>query len=444
MGLNLKTFTDFVRLINGKFNKEVPEIDPTIDASFAKASTVSSAAGAVSLQEGLKDVSKQSFYQTADDEFLELIGEYDDTERFDPQISIGFAAVGGVLGTPIGQDETLTSSGNTYIVTADTAVQNYVGNVSLSFSAGIVTAVTDLPHTLSSGLAVTISGATQPEYNGTFTIIALDENTFIYEIDAGSLTTDNGEYASVYALLNIESLSTGLEQNISAGGQLSINIPNINTTAFAGVGGITGGFDQENIEDYRSRVGESHNLTPGISTPPSLKFSAKKIAGNTRVFIVRPTNEFGGIPGEAGYRPELGETVVYVLRDNDSNILPSSLILDETKQQIINDGQWPTFIREDGLYVIAPILKAQPFNFTSIVPNTVTMQNAIRDQLVVFFQDNADIEGTITLSTLNSFLSLIQDPNTGELLRSYEYNSPAVDMTSGSGEILVRGDVTFE
>lgn len=441
--LNLKSFTDFVRLIQGKFFKEIPGIDPTIKASLTRASTVSAAAAGVSNQEGLKDAVKQSFWQTADDDFLELIGSYDDTDRFNPQQSSGFCAATGVFGTSIPQDTPITFNGNSYLVTTDSAVQEYSGAIILSFAAGLVTVVTDLVHTLSTGLEVVISGATQADYNGTFEIVVLDENTFTYELVAGALTTDNGIYTTEYALLNIESVIAGSNQNIDSCGKLAINVTDIDSVVFVGTDGISGGLGQESLEDYRERTGEAHSLTPGIATPPSIKFSAKSIPGNTRVFIVRPTGTPSGTPGEAGYKPEIGETVVYILRDNDQSIIPSAAILQTTKDQIIADGLWPTYIPDVHLYVIAPILLTQDFNFTSITPNTVTMQNAIREQLVPFFKDNAEIEGTIKPDILNSFLRQIQDPSTGQFLTAFTYTSPAGDIVAGSGEIYTRGDVTF-
>jgi uncharacterized phage protein gp47/JayE len=445
MPLSIKTFTDFANLIAGKFKKEIPGIDPTIEASLSRASTVSSAAAAVSLQEGAIDVVKQSFLQTADDEFLELIGEPNKTTRFDPQASTGSASVAGVLSEPVPQGTSLIYAGNEYLTLIASSVQEYSGDIDLSFSAGIVTVETELPHTLASGLNVIIAGAVQTDYNGTFEITVLNDTTFIYELTAGSLGTDTGTYSSTYAILAIQSSEKGEIQNIAPGGALSINVTNINDTAYVGAGGIVDGRGTEDIEDYRDRVEENYSITPGIASPPAIKSSAKEIDGNTRVFIIRPVGGVtGGTPGEAGYYPQPGETVIYILRDNDPSIIPTTEKLTQTKDKIISDGHWPTFISDEFLYLIAPILKAIDFNFTAISPNTVTMQNAIRDQLVAFFEDNADIEGTISLiETLDPFLRTVQDPSTGQLLSSFTYTLPPGDITTVSGEIAVRGSVTF-
>jgi len=441
MARTRKSFQDIIKLLNGFFRSEVPTIDPTIKASLARGSVVSAAAATVSLDDGIDDALRQSFWQDADGEFLEKIGEYDKVFRFDPQISSGQAAATGVLGTPIPQDTPLIANGNSYIVTQDSIVQEFSGDISLSYELGIVTAVTTIPHTLSTGLQVTISGAVQADYNGTFEIIALDENTFTYNLIA-SLTTDSGVYSSEYALLEIESVGTGESVNIDSGGTLTISLTDIDNTVLAGVSGILGGSGEENQEAYRERIGEAHNTTPGIATPQSIKQSAKSIAGNTRVFVVRPNGESGGTAGQAGYKPELGETVVYVFRDNDSSIQPSAARLKETKDQIIADGHWPSFIDDDLLYVIAANLLEVDFFFTSITPNTVTMRNAIKAQLPAFFIDNGDQNSTLKLEDVNSFLKTIQD-SSGAFLTDFTYSAPVGDISTSSGEFPVLGDVTF-
>lgn len=438
-----KTFTELFRLIQGKFTKEIPGIDPTIKGSISRSVSLSSAAAGISLQEGIQDAQDQSFWQTSDDDFLELHGNYDKTFRYGPQVASGFASAPGVLGTMVSQDFIITYAGNSYIVLNDSAVQNYSQSISLSYSAGIVTAVTTADHTLASGLEVVISGATQPDYNGTFEITVLDSNTFTYELTAGALTTDNGTYSTNYALLDLESQGTGLIQNAESGAIMSFSLTDMDGVALVNSDGISGGLEQESIEDYRVRVGENHSLTPGIATPPSLVSSAKSIPGNTRVFVVRPNGTIGGTPGSAGYKPQLGETVLYILRDNDPSIIPSSAVLTTTKDQIISDGLWPSNVPDEHLYVLAPILKTQDFAFTSITPNTVTMQNAINDQLIAFFEDNAEIEGTITLEQVNVFLRQVQDPSTGALLTAFTYTNPSGNIIAGSGEIYTVGDVTF-
>jgi hypothetical protein len=443
--LTTKTFKDFFNLIVGKYIKEVPEVDPTIKASFGRASAGASAVAGTGLQEGIVDAVNQSFWQTADDDFLVLIGEYDKVYRFAAQTSKGFCAVQGVLNTVVPLGTQLNAQGFTYRVLQDSIAQVFSGEVSLTLSAGIVTAVTTAVHSLSTGLAVNITNAIQAGYNGSYVVTVLDENTFAYEITASGLTSDNGDYDSTYALLNIESDETGIGVNLDAGATLSIGVVDINDTAYVGVGAIAGGLELESIEDYRVRVGESHVVTPGIATIPSEVVSAKKIEGNTRVFPYRGQKTPSGVPGTSGYIPSLGETVIYILRDNDINIIPNTAQLEETKQQILNDNLWPSLVPVENLYLLPPILVEEDFIFASITPNTVNMQNAITNQLVSFFRDNAQVglpEYAIKIEEINSFLGQVQD-QTGAILEDFTLNSPNGDLVAGSGEVYIRGDVTF-
>jgi uncharacterized phage protein gp47/JayE len=445
MPIVTKKFSDFFALIIGKFQKEVPEIDATIKASLARASVGASAIAGTGLQEGIVDVNKQAFWQTADDEFLKLIGEYDNTFIFLPQTATGQCAVEGVITTLVSFGTQLNAQGFTYRTVQDAIVQDYTGSVSLSYGAGIVTAVTFAKHSLATGLKVTIANAVQSDYNGVFIVTVLDNFTFTYELSAGVLTGDNGNYTSRYALLDIESDETGTEVNLDSGASLSISVIDVEDTAYVTNDGIEGGLGEEDIEDYRVRTGESHTLTPGLATKPTIVFSAKKIEGNTRIFIYRGQPTPSGIPGTSGYIPSLGETVVYVLRDNDPDIIPTSTKLAETKQQILADKIWTTLVPEGNLYLLAPILVEEDFTFSSITPNTATMQNAIKSQLVDFFRDNAQVglpTYTILLSDIDAFLRQVQD-STGAILQGFTLTSPSTDLIASSGEIYARGDVNF-
>lgn len=446
--LTLKTFKDFFNLCVGKFQKELPEVDPTVKSSLGRAVSGASAIAAIGIQEGVEDAVDQMFWQNADDKFLEIIGEYDKTIRFDAQKSSGYCAVHGVLTTLVPASTPLTAFGKGYTTLLDAYVQNYTDSVTLSFSGGVVTAVTTSEHSLSTGLEVTISGATYTEYNGTYEITVLDENTFTYEITGTPAGSDTGSYSSDYALLDIESDDTGDDVNLESGSILKIDVVDIEDDVFVGIDGISGGLESEELEDYRERVGESHVLIPGISTEAMIKYSAKKITGNTRVYVIRPTvDEYGhvnrgGTRGSAGYLPLLGETVVYILRDNDLSIIPIQAVLDATKAQIISDGAWSSLVSDDNLFVLAPTATDVNFTFTSITPDTSTMRAAIEDQLEIFFLENSDIKGKVKLKTIDGFLDQVQD-STGAFLTDYTYTSPSADLEADDGELFVRGAVTF-
>ena len=447
MPLTKKTFSDFFNLIIGKFQINLPSVDPNIDGSLVKTVSVASAIAGYSLQDGLIDATNQAFWQTANDDFLELIGGYDKTTRNPASTAQGAVSVEGTLTTLIPAATVLTYLGINYSTQQNANVQSYSGSITLTYGTnGTVTATTTLAHTLATGLSVTITGATQTDYNGTYTVIVLSTTTFVYTITTGLvLTSDQGVYTANYAILNLQSATTGANTNIGAGSALTLSVVNVNSLAYVQYGNISGGADIENIEDYRARVGFAHSMTPGISTPAQLIYSCKKISGVTRVYVITAQNTGGQIiaPGQPGYVPQIGETVIYLLTDNDPSILPSQTVLDSAKNQIITDGQWPNFVPLVNLYVIAPILIQQNFTISGIVPNTATMQSAINTQLIVFFQENSDVSKAVSYNALISFMNQIQDPTTGTFLQKYALTNPLIDMPAINGAIYTVGTVTY-
>jgi uncharacterized phage protein gp47/JayE len=448
MPLNTKSFLDFFRLITGKFNQALPTVDPTITPSIANANSAGSAIAGVGLQDGLADGVNQMFWQTADDDFLELIGGYDKTTRYQASVAIGYASVEGTVSTIIPTSTNLTYNGNTYQTLTSSTILNHIGTITLTSAGTIATAISTTTHNLASGFAVTISGATNNGYNGSKLVTVIDDFTFLYFITS-ALPSDSASYSDNFAILHIQSVLTGSIQNIPSGGKLNISVTGAAKYVYVQAEGITGGEDLENINNYRSRIGMSHSLIPGISTIPTLIYSAKKISGNTRVFVIRPIKDItggiktGGIQGQAGYYPQLGETIIYILRDNDNSIIPTPTELLNTKNQILADNVWSTMTPDDYLYVLAPQVLTQDFYFSMINPNTATMKASITTQLKVFFQDNASIGNTITIASIESFLLTVQDTSTGQFLKAFNMGMPSADLIAGQGQIFTVGSVTF-
>ena len=450
MPLPIRSFSDFFNLVIGKFHSNLPAVDPNQNASLARALAASQSVAGYSLQDGLQDAVKQMFPQTADNDFLDLIGSYDKTIRYQSVAAAGQAAVNGILNTLIPAGTQLQYGSIIYLTQADVYIQSFSDTINLTYLNGTITATTNLPHSLATGLSVLISGASQSALNGTFTITVIGPNQFTYQVPAGVYVLDSGSYTSLSALMNLVATTEGENTNANAGSALNIAVTNVNASAFVCFEGLAGGSDAETDDAYRARVMQAHSLTPGIATPPQEIWSAKKISGNTRVFVIRaqsPANGGGrGTPGQAGYIPNVGETVIYIVRDNDLNIVPNSTLLAETKAQIIADGLWPSFVSTDQLYVLGPNLLAVNMTISNLSPNTLTMQNAIKNQLVQFFIENAFMTQptkNISYKALIAFLNKVQDPTNGALIQSYTLVTPTADIAVGSGQLAVLGAITW-
>ena len=465
MPLPIRSLADFINLALGKWQNTLSGIDPNQNASLAKSLAMSAAAIGYSLQDAIQDAVAQAFPQTSNDGFLQLHGSYDNTVQYPAVAAMGQAAVNGALNTFVPSGTSLTYLAIIYKTTQDALVQNFNGTFGTSYSNGVVTATCALPHYLATGISITISGCSQSAFNGTFTITVLNETQFTYNVTPSNYVIDSGSYTTLMAVLNITASTQGQNTNAAAGSALTIAVAGLNTSAFVVYGGISGGADAETNAAYLSRVMLAHSLTPGIATAPQEIWSAKKVPGNTRIFVVpaqtQPNSGGTGTPGASGYIPAVGETCLYVVRDNDANIAPNNTLLTQTYNQIIADNLLPSFIPPSQLYVLAPILLPINFRFTSITPNNSSMQAAIANQLVVFFQENASIQWSVTnfnatgyyqaiipYSALVSFLSNLQDPVTGAYLTAYTLaslngNATPYNIIPASGQLCVLGTIAW-
>lgn len=437
--------------VTGKAGIVLPSVDPNKPASLMLANAKASAAAGYSLQDGIQDLVNQINPQTASDDFLALIGAFDNTNQLASVAASGQAALPGVLGTLIPFGTQLNYNSIVYKTLQQSTISTFNGSGVMTYAGGVVTVATNIAHSLSTGLSVLIAGCSQGNFNGTFTITVLSSTTFSYSITPGSYTSDSGTYSSVYALLNLMASTSGQNTNAAAGSALSVNVSGANSTAYAGVNGMGGGADAETNQAYLSRVMSAHSLTPGIATIPQEIWSAKKIAGNTRVFVIRGVNSnsgggFGSM-GQPGYIPNPGETCIYVVRDNDTSIQPSSAILLQTLNQLLADGLWPSNFPTSGLYVMAPNLQVVNFRITGV--SAITMQQAIVNQLIQFWIENFIMpqgggSSTISLITLNNFLTQIQDPTTGLFLGTgYTLVTPSSNINIPGGSIPISGTFTW-
>ena len=446
-----KTLLDFFRMILSKFLKELPEVDPTIKPNLENIACTSTAAVAVGCQEGIRDAVKQMFISTADENFLLMHGEKDGVERLSATNAEGYVAFNGVLDTYVQINTPVTWNGQVYLVDETQQVDEYTDSVTLTLSGGIVTVVTSTEHTLATGLEVTISGATQTQYNGDFVIEVIDENTFTYELDETGLTPDTGAYTAYYVLLYVVSLNTGDIQNVDAGASVNISVVDINSTGNVCLNGIIGGYDIEDIEDYRIRALDAR-IAPKGENIPQIIISCRKIVGNKRVVVYRPVlNASNGTIGEPGYLPQNNETVIYVFRDDEEDIIPSEEICAQTKQQIIDDGGWSTKNQLSALMVLPAIKVNFPIEVSNLLPNTVTMQNSFLPQLKIFFRDHfkmkkADdaLSGIVSLDELKTAIRNIRDTTTGELVVDFDIDV-IEDYAADYGEMVTveDGDITF-
>ena len=430
MPINTKTFNNFIQLIKAKFNSVLPNVDPNINGGLAQAVSVSAAVAGYALQDVLQDAVNQSFIPTQNDQYLAISGSIENIPQLQPTASSGYVAIGGALNTIIPVLTNMSYLNFIFNPLQQATIQNYSGSIGLlTYSInGTVTATTNLAHSLSTGLSITITGATQTPLNGTYIVTVLSSTQFTYSINPNLvLSNDAGNYSATYALVSVQCTTTGSVTNVGAGSGLTLSVVGANTTGYVGIAGLNGGTDLETTANYRTRVLQGYNLTPGISTSPSEISSLKKIAGVTRIWIIPASVspvQTNNNRGTAGYLPVLGETMIYIVNDNTNPITPTAPLIAACYNQVISDGLIPNWIplnqssaSASNFWIIAPTLVTPYISIHLTANNTVSMQTAIQAQLVVFFQEYGNVGSpsytSVSYKQLIGFIQNIQDPTTG-------------------------------
>lgn len=294
MSFKLDTFDELIAQANAEIRRKNPEIDPTIFGSFTVPYITSGAALAYSIEQTVGDLKLQLFPQTAEGEFLDDWAGYELLERKPASSAFGFISIEGVLGTAIPLASEFTSAdGLVYQSQFATTVENVNQLiVSLIRSGTTVTATMADDHSLASGIEVTVSGADQVEYNGAFVVVVTARDKFTFEVIGTPATPATGtiEYDAVFAIVDLIAQDVGQATNLSSGAVLTTTptITDINSTGFAQFDGLSGGTEIENDAELFARVLLSRSILEGVFTPDQIRLAGLSVAGNTRIFVIRP------------------------------------------------------------------------------------------------------------------------------------------------------------
>lgn len=449
MSLTYPTFDDLSAQIRAEFRKQLPDVDPTVFGSWARAFADGNSVLAQSISFLVRDLEQQLFPQTATGDFLDIWGTYEGLTRNPETPAGGAITVTGTAGTLIPALTNFTgSNGLAYKSTAVSTIVAVNQSIStLTRSGSLVTATLLSEHSLANGVEVTISGAAQAEYNGTFEVAVTSTLTFTYTIVGTPVTPATGSpvYAVDLASVTVESVDKGDTTNLESGAQLAFDIAIVGADSPGIVqwDGITGGAAEETDNEFRTRIILSRSIIEGVFTPDQVKLAALSVTGNTRAFVKKPTlTVCAGGTGSAA-DPVPGQVGVFILRDNDPSIIPSAAVLAATKQAIIDDGALPAHTSEVDLFVAAPTLVTIDFEFDGLSPDTATMRTAVAAQLQAFFEDTIDFEETVTEASYLGAIQQTQDLQTGQFISTFSLSAPSGDQAVSDGEIAVLGTVSF-
>jgi uncharacterized phage protein gp47/JayE len=138
----------------------------------------------------------------------------------------------------------------------------------------------------------------------------------------------------------------------------------------------------------------------------------------------------------------IGQVRVFFMRDNDINPIPSGSEVATVKAKI--EEILPANTDEDNdLFVLAPIAVVTDFTFSSLTPNTSTMQTAIENNLKAFYAENTSVGVNIDEDAYRSAIFNTVDTETGDVVINFDLSTPTADIVIASDEIGVLGNVVF-
>jgi uncharacterized phage protein gp47/JayE len=249
-------------------------------------------------------------------------------------------------------------------------------------------------------------------------------------VEAGSVLTrsDGTEYttdadatiASGTATVAVTASEAGASPTLEAGVELTFQSPSSGVDATATVASSTeDGADEEDIEDYRTRVIENLRSPPQGGSESDYVEWAKEVSGVTRAWA---------------YRQELGPGTVVVrfVRDDDAgSIIPS--VGEVATVQAYIDTKRPVTAE---VTVVAPV--ATPQNFTlAITPDTVANRAAVQAELEDLIARTAEPGGTTLLFQIDQAIGAV--PAITNFVRSV----PAADVTRTTGQLTTMGTITW-
>lgn len=251
------------------------------------------------------------------------------------------------------------------------------------------------------------------------TILRLDAVTS-YRVTTGQTI------ASGTATLPVIAVLAGATANIPAGTLLTFETPiaGVNSTATVATGGITGGNDQEGIEEVRDRLLLRLREPPEGGADQDYEAWALAVAGVTRAWVY---------PSENG----LGTVVVRFVRDNDSgSIFPDAG--EVTAVQTALDVERP---------ITAAVTAAAPTQLSvaftiHIVPDSTDTRAAVTAELVDLMTRIAEpgdgiARGTILLSQIRTAIG------TAEGITDYSMTVPSADVVPTLGQLATVGTITW-
>lgn len=444
MPLEIPTRSEVTSQGEAYVRSEVPELDPSTSRRSYVGGMVK--AFMLSLHDfyvALRKATLEFFPQTATQDFLTTGWWVDITglTRNPAAPARGNIVVTGAAGGTVTAGAAVVANNVGYTVDAGIIIADQqLAISSLTFSGGTATAETvTARHLLATGMSVTISGANEADYNGTFTITATAENEFTYAVSGSPSSPATGSIvlASTYGMGAVTCDTNGTDGNLTSGAIMTLSAPGVGVDASAIVtfGDLAGGAEQETIDAYRERVIEGLGTDFGMFSADEIQIIAKQITGVTRVWVNEAT-----LNGTNGVYE--GQVKIAFMRDQDSNPFPSAAEVATVKGHIVSQIM-PAHTAEEDVMVMSPDELLVPVTFSALSPDTPTMRQAIKARLNQFFDEAIEYETDIPLIDIECAIKDAYSPEDRSSPVTFTLTSPTGVTTVTSNELPRIGAVTF-
>jgi uncharacterized phage protein gp47/JayE len=427
--------TEIETNIKTDVSNELPNSKPFLKNSWWSALIVGLSFRIFDVYENVREAVREAFYDTSSiDQLRRQAGWYGITQ-IQEQNGSGSIVVGGTLATavPIGT-QWVTSDDITVETTASVSITNKSSAPASITSSGTKATVT-MPsnHELSNGIQVTISGAVETEYNGTFDITVISETVFEYELPSATTSPATGVTNVSYdsALIPADSVDFGADTNLEASTALEISgtIAGIDSTAYVSAASFGGGRDLEDTEDFRERfLRRVRNPIANFNTA-AIDAKVREYDGVTRVYIENAT-------------PSPGQVRIAALFDNRDGT-PNAQPADIFAIQLLVDEIKPANTSSGDIFVISYNNVTVNFDFASITPDTPEIRTAVENNLKQFFATQTEPSTDVQEDAYKTAIYNTVDPVTGARVTAFTLNSPSGDIVVPTDNLAALGTVVF-
>jgi uncharacterized phage protein gp47/JayE len=415
---------------------ELPELNPFLKASAIRAIAIAIAGRLFDVYKQQEQSQDELFPDTATVlDFIRRFGLFKGRDVDAATAAVGFITATGVIGSTIPIATIFqTSTGVQYsVINQAVTIQTVLYNVaSLSRSGSTATAVFSTNHNLATGVSMTVAGAIETDYNGTFVITATGEDELTYELTGTPTTPATGSITATSTIGNTEvrSVEAGGDKNLISGAILSLNIPiaGVDNDAAVQFTGLVGGTDTETTAAYQTAVINLYAHPISNFNNADVERAAKRVANITRVWTFDAT-------------PIAGESETYVVQDGEASVIPPAHIIDEVKTEILKIKCVP--MRDVDVHVFAPTPVSVDFVFTGLVPDTQAMRDAIKGNLEEFFRDVPNVSESVLEDSYRAIIIQTINPESSEFVKTFTLTSPIGDISVLDGELAIFGSVNW-